>query len=55
MKLYLLLGITLLLIMLYMSREHFTPDSRVLPPCPLGTVRGNNGLDCLVKGDNLGH
>jgi hypothetical protein len=51
-KILLLIGA--LLIMFYMSREHFAPDSRVLPPCPLGTERGRNGLDCKSKGDLYG-
>lgn len=54
MKLLLVI-LAVVFIFMYFSREYFGPDSKVLPPCPAGTVRGNNGLDCLVKGDNLGH
>jgi|Laugrespbdmm15dd_1035085.scaffolds.fasta_scaffold37166_1 hypothetical protein len=49
------LGLLVLVVLMYMSREHFAPDSKVLPPCPAGTYRGDNGLDCRIKGDNMGH
>ena len=47
--------LALVFVFMYFSREYFAPDSRVLPPCPAGTFRGKNGLDCAVKGDNLSH
>lgn len=47
--------IAVLLLIVYFSREHFAPDSKVVPPCPPGTSRGKNGLDCRVHGDTMGH
>jgi len=47
--------IVVLLLIVYFSREHFAPDSKVVPPCPPGTSRGKNGLDCRVHGDTMGH
>jgi len=50
-----LLILLAVLVIFYLSREHFLPNSKSLPPCPAGTSRGKNGLDCRIKGDNLGH
>jgi len=50
----LLLVIAALILVFCMSREHFAPDSRVIPPCPGGTERGRNGLDCKSMGDLYG-
>jgi len=44
-----------ILLILYLSREQFLPNSKTIPPCPPGTSRGKNGLDCRIKGDNMGH
>ena len=45
--------IVVLLLILYLSRDHFTPNSKTVPPCPPGTQRHANGLDCRVMGDNM--
>jgi hypothetical protein len=50
----LLLVIVALILVFCMSRENFTQDSRVVPPCPAGTERGKNGLDCKSMGDLYG-
>jgi len=32
--------------------EYFSmPDSRPIPPCPVGMERAKNGMDCKSKGD----
>jgi len=56
MNKYLVLGlvVVLLLAVFYFSREHFMPDSRPIPPCPLGSERGRNGKDCKSQGDLYG-
>jgi hypothetical protein len=39
----------------YFARDYFSmPDSKVVPPCPGGSERGSNGLDCKSKGDRYG-
>lgn len=42
-----------LVLIFYLSREHFLPNSKSVPPCPPGTQRHGNGLDCRVMGDNM--
>ena len=55
MNKYLVLGlVVVLLAVFYFSREHFLPDSRPIPPCPLGSERGRNGKDCKSQGDLYG-
>jgi hypothetical protein len=55
MVMKILLVLSVIFIFLYLSRDHFSPNSKTIPPCPPGTSRGKNGLDCRVKGDNMGH
>ena len=43
-----------LLAVFYFSRENFGPDSRRIPPCPGGSERGRNGMDCKSMGDRYG-
>jgi hypothetical protein len=50
----LLLVVVALVLFFYMSREHFLPSSKYLPPCPAGSERGSNGLDCKSQGDRYG-
>jgi len=40
----------------YASRLEFfsMPDTRPIPPCPTGTERGANGMDCKSPGDRYG-
>jgi hypothetical protein len=41
----------------FLSKEYFDymPDSRVVPPCPPGSERGDkNGMDCKSMGDKHG-
>jgi len=53
-KTMLLLGVLALVLVFSMSREHFLPSSKFVPPCPAGSERGSNGLDCKSQGDLYG-
>ena len=55
MKMFLIIFSLALFFFFILSREHFLPNSKSVPPCPPGTSRGKNGLDCRVMGDNMGH
>jgi hypothetical protein len=50
----LLLVVLALVLVFSMSREHFLPSSKYVPPCPAGSERGSNGLDCKSQGDRYG-
>lgn len=41
-----LLVLGALVLLFFYTRENFQPDSKVIPKCPLGTERAENGLDC---------
>jgi hypothetical protein len=48
-----ILVVLAILLLCYFYRENFLPNSKTVPPCPLGTQRHANGLDCRVMGDNM--
>jgi hypothetical protein len=48
-----ILVVLAVILLAYFYRENFLPNSKEIPPCPLGTQRHANGLDCRVMGDNM--
>lgn len=47
-------GVIILLLGFFLYKSYFTdhftlPNTSRLPPCPIGTERRHNGLDCEVK------